>query len=254
MREGHVEADGFRIRYLEAGEGPALVVLHGAGGLRVSRAHELLAERRRVVLFEMPGFGASPADERTASVQELAGTMAAAASALGLERFDLLGNSFGGIVALWLALAAPGRVESLVLAAPAAIRERAAGPEEIESSLYVHPENRPPGPPPDPETVARRQALVRRLAGNLRDPELERRLAELSLPVLVAFGTEDRVTPPELGRHYLELLPNAYLVLVYDAGHAVDGDRPEAFAALAGDFLERKEQFLSSRRSGLITP
>jgi hypothetical protein len=43
FREGFVEADGFRIRYMEAGEGPALVHLHGAGGLRLTPAHELLS-------------------------------------------------------------------------------------------------------------------------------------------------------------------------------------------------------------------
>ena len=42
-----VRADGFEIRYVEAGEGPALVCFHGAGGLRLSRSHELLAERFR---------------------------------------------------------------------------------------------------------------------------------------------------------------------------------------------------------------
>ena len=55
FRENHVEADGFRIRYAEAGEGPALVHLHGAGGLRLSPAHDLLAQHFRVIAFEMPG-------------------------------------------------------------------------------------------------------------------------------------------------------------------------------------------------------
>ena len=47
FREGFVEADGFRIRYCEAGQGAPLVHLHGAGGLRLNRAHDPLAERRR---------------------------------------------------------------------------------------------------------------------------------------------------------------------------------------------------------------
>jgi pimeloyl-ACP methyl ester carboxylesterase len=55
--EAYVEADGFRIRYLEAGHGPALLHLHGAGGVRLSPAHDLLAEKFRVIAIEMPGFG-----------------------------------------------------------------------------------------------------------------------------------------------------------------------------------------------------
>ena len=74
--EGYVAADGFRIRYQEAGQGEPLVSLHGAGGLRLSRAHALLAEQYRVVVFEAPGFGQSPANERSQSMPELAGTMA----------------------------------------------------------------------------------------------------------------------------------------------------------------------------------
>ena len=56
FREGSVEADGFRIRYQEAGKGPPLVHLHGAGGLRLTSAHDLLSRAFRVIAFEMPGF------------------------------------------------------------------------------------------------------------------------------------------------------------------------------------------------------
>lgn len=76
----------------------------------------------------------------------------------------------------------------------------------------------------------------------------------LEVPTLVLFGTEDRLTPPELGRHYPELLPHGHLVLVYDAAHALDADRPEAFAAIVSDFLERHGQFVVRRASGLLYP
>src|SRR5437763_13050605 len=79
FREGFVEADGFRIRYMEAGQGPALIHLHGAGGLRLSSAHDLLASEFRVIDLEMPGFGASAENTKTQSMPELAATMAAAA-------------------------------------------------------------------------------------------------------------------------------------------------------------------------------
>ena len=58
--ERFVEADGFRIRYMEAGQGTPLIHLHGAGGLRMTRAHDLLSQHYRVIVFEMPGFGRSP--------------------------------------------------------------------------------------------------------------------------------------------------------------------------------------------------
>ena len=120
--EGYIEADGFRMRYKEAGQGEPLVSLHGAGGMRIYRSHALLAEQYRVIVFEVPGFGQSPANERSQSMPELARTMAQAVTNLGLERCNLMGNSFGGKLALWLAVQQPERIQALVLVAPAAIR------------------------------------------------------------------------------------------------------------------------------------
>jgi len=109
FEEGFVEADGFRIQYLEAGDGPPLVHLHGAGGLRLTPAHDLLSRQFRVIAFEMPGFGESRENTQTREMPELANTMARAAGKLGLDAFNLMGTSFGGKTALWLALQQPQR-------------------------------------------------------------------------------------------------------------------------------------------------
>ena len=258
--EGYIDADGFRIRYQEAGTGKPLVSLHGAGGLRLSRSHALLAEQYRVIVFEMPGFGQSPTNEWSQSMPELARTMAQAVTNLGLERFNLMGNSFGGTLALWLAVQQPERIEALVLVAPAAIRPegeilpQALSSEERLARLYAHPERQAPVPPLDPAIIAKQQALVRRVIGPARDEALESRMPGLQVPVLVLFGTKDRMIPPEMGRLYCEKLPNCHLILVYDAGHAVDADRPEAFVSVVSDFLQHHEAFLVNRQSGLINP
>jgi pimeloyl-ACP methyl ester carboxylesterase len=259
FREGYVEADGFRVRYLEAGRGQSIVCLHGAGGVRLSRAQDLLSKQYRVIAFEAPGFGQSPPNERSASMSDLAGTMAEATANLGIERYNLLGTSFGGRLALWMAVQFPERLDALVLAAPAAIlpeghRRGDVPPEQRASLLFAHPERQPPREPPDPAVVAKQEALVRRLRGPNRDPELEGRFSEMKMPTLVLFGTKDRMIPPEMGRIYREKLPNCHFVLVYDAGHAIDADRPEAFTSVVSDFLERREQFIVTRTSALLNP
>jgi pimeloyl-ACP methyl ester carboxylesterase len=256
--EGFVEADGFRIRYLTAGEGPALVHLHGAGGLRLTPGHDLLSRQFRVIAFEMPGFGQSPENNRTRDMPELAATMGEAVAKLGIGSFNLMGTSFGGKTALWLALQQQERVLALVLEAPAAIRPAGAeppsgSPEEI-ARLYAHPERLPLMPPSDPAVQAKTRQLVSRLRGPDRDTDLERQLADLETPTLVLFGTADRIIPPDMGHIYKELMPNCHLVFVYDAGHAISTDRPEAFTEVAADFLERHEAFVISRTETVIHP
>jgi pimeloyl-ACP methyl ester carboxylesterase len=257
--EGFVEADGFRIRYMQAGQGTPLVHLHGAGGMRLTRAHELLSESYRVIVFEMPGFGQSPENTRTATVRDLAATMASAVSALGIDRFNLMATSFGGRVALWMALQEPDRVQALVLEAPAVIRPPghrppSGTPEEIARLLFAHPEREGAVVHSDPTIQARQRALVGRLRGPDRDADLEARMRDLPTPALVLFGTLDQVMPPEMGRIYKTLLPNCHLVLVYDAGHEISTDRPEAFAEVTQDFLERHEAFVINRVEKLIHP
>jgi pimeloyl-ACP methyl ester carboxylesterase len=259
FREGFVEADGFRIRYAEAGQGAPLVHLHGAGGLRLSPAHDLLARHFRVIAFEMPGFGESPENTRTQSMAEYAMTMARAADALGLDRFNLWGTSFGGKTALWLAAQAPERLLALVLQAPAAILQAggapvARTPEEMARLLYAHPERMAPMPARGPAVLAKQQKLVGRLRGPARDSDLETRMGTIDTPTLVLWGTLDRMIPSEMARHYKELMRNCHLVLVYDSGHAMDAERPEAFAEVVGDFLERHEAFVISRTETVIHP
>jgi pimeloyl-ACP methyl ester carboxylesterase len=260
FEESYVEADGFRIRHLSAGEGAPLVHLHGAGGLELTPGHDLLARERRVIAFEMPGFGDSPANTRHQEMPDLASTMLEAATAVGIDTFDLLGTSFGAKTALWVAIRAPERVSAVVLESPAAIRPegqpppRAATPEELAALFHAHPDRVPPRPLPDPAQMEKTWPLVMRLIAPDRDAELEEAMRSLQVPVLVVFGVRDRVIPPEMGRIYKRLLPNCQLLFVYDAGHAVSTDRPEAFAEAVADFLARHEKYVVSGRSTVLFP
>ncbi|HEV7664478.1 MAG TPA: alpha/beta hydrolase [Chloroflexota bacterium] len=80
------------------------------------------------------------------------------------------------------------------------------------------------------------------------------RLAGLNVPTLVVYGTRDTVTAPATGRVYRQTLPNCNYVLVYNAGHEIAVDRPEAFVSLVADFLERREAFIVTQKSSLLHP
>jgi pimeloyl-ACP methyl ester carboxylesterase len=260
FKEGHVEADGFRIRYMEAGHGAPLVHLHGARGLLLTPAHDLLSQKFRVIAFEMPGFGQSPENTRTRTMPELAATMGLAVEKLGIDSFNLMGTSFGARPALWLTLRERERILALVLEAPAAILPEGTAPPsgspyEIPlQRFHAHPERLPPATPADPAIWAKTGPLVMRLRGPNRDADLEHQLKDLATPTLVLFGTVERVISPEMGHLYKELMPNCHLVFVYDAAHAISTDRPEAFTEVVSDFLERHEAFVISRTPTVIHP
>jgi pimeloyl-ACP methyl ester carboxylesterase len=167
-----------------------------------------------------------------------------------------MGGAWGGA---WLALQARDRVRALVLEGPAAIRPEGAAPpsgspDELRRLLYAHPERLAAIPLPDPAVRARTQPLVARLRGPDRDADLERRLADLSTPTLVLFGTLDAVIPPAMGRLYKALMPGCHLVLVYDAGHVISADRPDAFTDVVVDFLAHHDTFVITRAERLIHP
>jgi pimeloyl-ACP methyl ester carboxylesterase len=258
--ERSVDADGFTIRYWEAGDGPPVVVLPGAGGPVPSVALDLLSVENRILLVELPGWG-SQANDRSQNLGDLASTVVGVMDALGLEKAHVLGTSFGGAVALHLALDHPDRVISLVLDAPAAFRVGSVSPmemspEESTKAFRRHPDREPPWTGPDPEVMKRAWPIIERVLVSTPDFDdaLTERMAQSDVRTLVLFGEFDGVIPPENGRTYRRFMSNSSLQYVQDAAHDIQGDRAEAFADVVGDFLRRGMAFLVPDQDTLINP
>ena len=218
--EHFVQVDGHRMRYLEAGTGNPVVILPAANGLTPSPLNELLAQQFRVIAIEIPDFDRAPGNERPRSLRTLAHMLAETAAALGLEHYGLVSTALSVPLALWQAIDFPQRIDSLVLISPVALL-----PEGWTApSGYAH------------------------------DPELAARLGDIQAATLVLFGTRDDIIPSETGRLYVERIPNSYYVLVYDAAHEIEAERPEALCAAVRDFLERRETFVVSRTNTVINP
>ncbi len=256
-----VTAEGFDVRYWEAGPADAaetVVYLHPAGGPWWRPAHDELAATYRVVQYEQPGFGEAPNDH-TSTMGEHAELMAAVIAATGIDRYHLMGTSFGGAVALHLALAHPDRVASLVLDAPAAFRDGARAPweltpDEVVAAFRTHPEREPKLELPPPEVMARIGPFVQRLVGTVDEAALTEAMAASPVRTLVLFGTEDGIIPAHNGQTYRRHLANSVLLYVYDAGHDIMADRPEAFTDAVGDFLQRGMAFLVPEQDTMINP
>jgi len=258
---GSVVVDPFVVEYFAAGDGDPLVVLHGAGGPEFSIALARLAQRFRVVLLQIPGFGDQVNDVHQ-SLEELADAIAHAVAAMGIERYHLLGTSFGGAVAACLAIAHPDRLLSLVLDAPALFRVDAvppapdSDPSELAARFRANPDREPRFSQPVPTANAQQWPFVEKLLSSRAeyDTGIAEKLQNCSVRTLVVFGDRDGIIPPSNGRIYRRIMPNCALIYLYGAAHAAQFDRPEAFSDVVGDFLERGWEFLIPHESTMINP
>ena len=125
--------------------------------------------------------------------------------------------------------------------APLALRLILEQAERIEALVLIAP------PPIFPE-------LCEPMSRSDQNAALAERLAEIKAPTLLVLGTDDEVIPQETGGMYADRLPRCYYVLVYDAGHSVETDRPQTLFATVRDFLQRRETFVVNRASTVLNP
>jgi pimeloyl-ACP methyl ester carboxylesterase len=223
-----------------------VVLLHSAlGDSRLWRRQiEALEPQHDVVALDLPGWGTEPLPELPFSfVDHVAAHLPAA----------LVGNSFGGAIALRTALAYPDRVSRLVLVdsgLPAwdwteELREHFAREEaafdagdleaatELNLQFWVAPEHH--------DEVRPQQRLAFELQSAHEEPEVRwpemPALSTLELPVLVVVGEEDKPDFVKIAEHLAAEIPGAELVTVPRAGHLLGLDRPEALNELLLEFL-----------------
>jgi len=261
--------DGLTLHVERDGSGSPLLLLHGFTGSTItwSVIREMLRDRFELIVVDLPGHGRSsaPRDPSRYSLTRTADDLAHALDALAVNRSAVLGYSMGGRTALQLALAHPERVTALVLesASPgiADAAERAArvsSDEALADSIerdgieaFVERWEKLPlwasqhALRPVARARLRAERLAQRaegLAGSLRGagagimPAVTERLSEIAAPTLLVAGALD-AKYVALARVMAERIPTARVEIVPEAGHAVHLERPDAFAALVGDFL-----------------
>ena len=240
------------LRYRQSGAGDPVVVIDGLPW-RFPAIPETLAREYRVLELALP-IDSTPG-KTPLTAKETAEPMGRAVSDLVDGDYTLIGTSFGASVALWLALLTPDRVEALVLVSPVTIRPATGlstvDDEDLKRRLFAHPDAAARLPEPDPEATVSELA---RLRSAFHDGELEAALTGVRCPTLVVFGQEDRVIPPAAARIYQERVPNCNVAWVYDAGHVIAAERPEALTGLVLDYVKRRETFIVEDRAGVVNP
>jgi 3-oxoadipate enol-lactonase len=216
-----------------------------------------LAGSHRVIVPELPGFGGSKpvigglaavADRMAEAVRE---------AAEGCETV-LLGNGYGGFVALQMAIRHPGIADRLILAdcgaafsqsGREAFRNMAAASRARGLSAITDVAMRrlfaPEFQSQHPDLMRdRRDAflqtdpdVLRQACAALAELDLRGELSRVKVPVLVLVGEHDEATPPPMSRELAALLPNARLEVIPGCAHVPQLQAPEVFLDVIGDFL-----------------
>jgi pimeloyl-ACP methyl ester carboxylesterase len=244
------------------GEGPALLLAHGAGGGiegNFGLVMDDLSGDHTLIGPHYPGAGGTPVDAEPLQLDELADQLVSSAVAAGHDSFVIIGESLGTAVAVRAAARHPERVRALVLTSGFAIADnsltlatqlirilkttgnhRAAArvalqsclsnaqlaqlpPEQLEFLIDATEQGLPPG-------ALDHFDLVERV--DVRDD-----LAGLSMPVLVVSPTGDRMVLPESSHRLAAAIKNAQLLELPDAGHILDEPNRAEWLAHLRTFL-----------------
>jgi len=261
---------GSRVNYVEMGEGPPVILIHGLAGCWQNWLENIphLARRHRVVALDLAGFGESELPQDEISIPGYGRLVDAFLGEIGIERAALVGNSMGGFIAAEVAISHPSRVEKLVLVSAAGLMrvgDRQQAAVERAARLF-HPATA--------AVLARRAYLIKRpklrrriLYGIVRYPEriapelvyevasgagkpgffdalsaianydYRDRLPAISAPTLLVWGRNDRIVPVSGAYEYERLIPGARRVIFEETGHLPMLERPGRFNQIVEEFL-----------------
>lgn len=262
------------LAWTEVGTGPPLVLLHGLGDCHRTwrRVLPLLAPHHRLLMIDLPGHGLSGRPDAPYSLAWYSATLGGFLDSLGLERVGIVGHSFGGGVAQWMLLDHPERIERMVLVAPGGLGREVG----IGMRLAAFPVL---GPLVTPVAMRLGTRMMMRIAssdlGRPEPDEIDRlawmnaapgtgrafnrtvsgaidlfgqymhtwdRIHEVSRlpPLMLHWGTHDRVIPFSHGLRARERLEGAELRVYPGVGHFPHLDQPAQFSEAVSHFFDAR--------------
>ncbi len=262
VTEEFLEIRGCRLRLARAGQGPVLLYLHGANGpIPWSPFFDELATRFEVIAPDHPGFGTSGDAPWMENIGDLAYFYLDVLKALQLEKVRLVGHSMGGWLAAEMAIRATHRLASVTLMSAAGLRVPGHNgvdifllppAELLGRHLYVDAtlsatalaELAAPKSPEQLDVLIRNRTSAAQLCWQprLNNPQLARWLHRIDVPVHLLWGDSDHIIPPEHGRAYQRLMPQARLDFIDKAGHAPQVEKPRETLTAMQSFFEGVSQ------------
>ena len=276
--------DGRAVNYVEIGEGPPVLFVHGLAGCWQNWLENIcdFARDHRAIAVDLPGFGHSEMPREKISISGYGEFVDAFMEQVGMEEATIVGNSMGGFIGAECAISHPHRVERLVLVSAAGISIEHARNEPLLKLMYAgeaiaqwftarivgrstelagRPRGRqsimwyitPHAARLDPEFVTEQA----RGAGKpgflpaldaLTDYGIRDRLDDIECPTLIVWGEKDLLVPVKDAYVFDELVPDSRLIVYDDVGHCAMFEVPERFNADVRAFLAEKPDDPRRRR------
>lgn len=253
------------LAYSDVGTGDVLVWLHGSGPgasalSNFAKNLPAFADFRNI-LFDHPRYGNSDRPHIEGPLIPHSGErVVAALGSLGVENFSIIGNSFGGGVAAWIAAHYPERVTALVLMAPGGLQPAGLAPRELPYGLQLIFKAMSEGIDRELMTefvdtmcvnkeLATPELIEQRLEAAIRNnPEWEGipNIGDLSpdvssivAPTQLLWGKQDNFVPVAWALPWLDAIADSELHVLAHCGHWLQYERQSQFNELAGEFLRR---------------
>ncbi len=267
------QIDGAAVNYVDMGSGEnAVVFVHGLGGCWQNWLENIpaVAQTRRVIALDLPGFGRSEMPREPISITNYAATVDRLCERLGLGPVAVVGNSMGGFTTAELAIRTPQRVERAVLVDAAGITSLAMSQSRTSERFARTVVTATRGTPESARRMLTRPGytalgfgIVARYPSRLRKDLLSEqlgsvgspgfmpafealsrydftdRLAEIACPTLIVQGTEDILVPVGDAYEYARRIPHATTLILEDTGHVPMFERPLTFNRALLEFLDQ---------------
>lgn len=270
-----IDVDGNRVRYAVEGEGPAVMMVHGLATSMITwwrNIDAVAAAGFTAIAVDLPGYGGSEiAYQRGYGPENAARFLVDFADKLQIDRFSIVGNSAGGLIAGVTALSYPDRVDNVAMVGAAGLGRRVSWPLRLISiplvgELVYKPHiiskealirrifYRPPAfldeiipemlrvrcLPHGPQVMLQSVRSGINLLGLRPEHQILDRLGEFRSPLLVLWGSEDLIIPPVSREDVIRAAPRATVRVLSECGHWPHMEKPEEFNKILLEFLKAK--------------
>lgn len=242
-------------RYIDEGNGPILLLLHGLFGALSNWEGVVnhFSKKYRVIIPMLPIYDMPL---REAGLEGLTDFVEAFVKQKGLDKMTLIGNSLGGHIALIYTLRNKDRVDRLVLTGSSGLFENTMGGSFPKRGSYDYIKDRVEYTFYNPKTATKELVdevfettksipkcmRIVAIAKSAQRNNMAEEITKIDVPTLLVWGLNDTITPPLVGHEFNRLIPNSELHFIDKCCHAPMMEHPEKFNKILEKFLAYKQQ------------